>query len=144
MNLDNPIETPALPTEEELREMLAASERRVEEDFKGKRKVATLLLIVPALIFAVWIAVFLISYDAGHPPPKEMISLGAPPLPVNNANPDADPDVDRFLPARLRSSQNGKPAPQPAGKTIDKSDIEFATQLLNFSHAADAPQPKKK
>lgn len=115
--------------------MLAASERRVEEDLKSKRKVATLLLIVPALGFAAWVAFFLSRYEANNPLPKEKISLGAPAIPKVNLNPDGDPDLGHFLPSQAPT--------QPTGKTIDKSDIEFATRLLNFSHA-DAPQPKKK
>ena len=137
MNVENPSDSQAkhLPSEEELRALLADSERRVEEDFKSKRNVATMLLIVPALIFAAWIAFFLISYEESNPPPKEKISLGAPAVPKVNLNPDGDPDLGHFLPSQAPT--------QPTGKTLDKSDIEFATQLLNFSHA-DAPQPKKK
>jgi len=112
--------------------LLAASERRVEDDFKSKRKVATMLLIIPALIFAAWVAFFLISYETNNPPPKEKISLGAPVVPKINLNPDGDPDLGHFLPSQA-----------PAGKALDKSDVEFAARLLNFSHA-DAPQPKKK
>lgn len=137
MNVENPSDARVkdLPSEEELRELLAASERRVEEDFKSKRKVATMLLIIPAMIIAAWVAFFLISYETNNPPPKEKISLGAPVVPKVNLNPDGDPDLGHFLPSQA-------PA-QPTGKTLDKSDIEFATRLLNFSHA-DAPQPKKK
>ena len=137
MNEENPSDARVkdFPSERELREMLAASERRVEDDFKGKRKVATMLLIVPALIFAAWIAFFLISYEESNPPPKEKISLGAPAIPKVNLNPDGDPDLGHFLPSQA-------PA-QPTGTTIDTSDVEFATHLLTFSHA-DAPQPTKK
>ena len=150
MNLGNANNEPraprsALPSERELRDLLAASERRIEDDLKSKSRVVTIILGVPALLFIGWVTIFLIRYNPGPQSPQTEAVVAASALPAGAANPDGSPELDRFLPAQLRAARDGKPAPQPQGdrKLIDKGDIEFASWLLNYTHAGEKPQPKQ-
>lgn len=146
MNLEHPSKpaAPKILPDDELRDVLEAAERRKEADLRSKSRTASVILLVPALILAGWAAVFLVRYQAAAPPVAVKPAAVAPPQPLQDADREADAAFDSFRPKELRAHKPDKPEsnPQPAGKIIDKSDIEFATRLLNFGNAADSP-PKR-
>lgn len=110
---------PGFLTEDELRAELDAAERRKEEDLRKKSRIVSLVLCVPALLLLGAAAVFLLQYDAAAP----LADKKAAPAP---------------------RSETAAPVKAAPGKIVDKSDLEFATRLLNFGNAADGPPAKGK
>ncbi len=146
MNPENPSKpsTPGILRDDELRGVLEAAERRKEEDLRSKSRTASIILLVPTVILAVWAAVFLIKHQTDAPPVPEKPASATAPEPLHDANRETDAALDSFRPEYLRANQPTQPGqkPKPAGKIIDKSDIEFATELLNFGNAADSPHKR--
>lgn len=106
---------PNFLSDDELRAELEAAERRKEEDLKSKSRIVSLILCVPTLILLGAAGIFLLRYQTPSP---TIVKKPARTAPV-------------------------APAPPAQGKIIDKSDLEFATRLLNFGNAADAPPAKR-
>jgi cytoskeletal protein RodZ len=147
--IPNETSEPAGLTEDEMREILDAAERRKDAEWKSKSRVVSRLIIIPTLILVVWAAVFLIRYQPteSSAPPKtaspaasaESELLGKEDLAVFEAFRPKDPSK---TPAENPTS---KPPGSITigGKTLEKSDVEFISQLLHFSEAADKPEPKR-
>lgn len=146
MNLEKTSEptVPRVLPDDGLRDVLEAAERRKETDLRSKSRTASIIILVPGLILAGWAAVFLICYQTDTPPVLEKPAAVAPPQPLQGADREADAAFDSFRPVDLRVNQPAQPGqkPKPAGKIIDKGDIEFAAKLLNFGNAADPPPAK--
>lgn len=151
MSSEIPNETsePAGLTEDEMREILDAAERRKDDEWKSKSRVVSRLIIIPSLVLVVWAAVFLIRYQTTESP-----------VPPKTANPAASAENDLLAKEDLSAFEafrpkdpSKAPAENPnskppgsitiGGKTLEKSDVEFISQLLHFSEAADKPEPKR-
>ncbi|MEO8614844.1 MAG: hypothetical protein ABI600_06880 [Luteolibacter sp.] len=121
--------------------MLEAAENRKAAEWSRKGRKVTLVILIPTAALILWAAVFLIQYQAEHPtvetPPK--VVAAATPVPA-----EAPKDVaqyDAFLPKALRVV---KPAEthKDSGEIIDKGDIRFAMELLNYVQPPVKPEPK--
>ncbi len=122
--------------------LLADAEHRKETDRKSKSRMLTWVLAIPTVILIAWVAGFLIIYQppADKTPETQQVS----PTPEELTQRKDREEFDPFLPNAQRVNPPAKsPQPEPGGqKIIDKGDIDFAMQLLNFSHGPAAPKPK--
>ncbi len=146
MNTEKPSEpsTSGILSDDELRDVLEAAERRKEEDLRSKSRTVSIIVLVPLLILGGWAAIFLINQQTDAPPVPEKPAAATQPEPLHEANRETDATLDTFRPEFLRANQPAKPGqqPKPAGKTVDQDDIRFAVELLNFTNSAK-PSPSK-
>ena len=137
---DNSAREPVILSEEELRELLDESDRRKEEEIRSKGRIVSLVMGIPLLAIITWAVVFLATYRWNDKPADEVEA--APVAPTQSAREQQEMgEYDSFRPAAQRVNPPAE-TPGPSGKVIDKGDIDFAIQLLNFSHASD-PKPGK-
>ncbi|MEO7097876.1 MAG: hypothetical protein ABI162_00840 [Luteolibacter sp.] len=133
------------PSDDELREMLDAAERRKEADWSQKGRKISWIVLVPTGAAILWAVCFLIQYKANEKPEeiKQPVVL-APTAAETDAQNDMAP-FDLFKPESQHVGNTGKSAePQkPEWKMVDKGDIEFAMQLLNFVQPPASAKPKK-
>ena len=136
-----PSSSAAEPPEDELRKILEAAERRKAADWSRKSRATTWAIGIPTLVVIVWAGVFLLQYK---PEPTTAAAkpamVVAPPQQVQDTK-----DMAQFDSFRQKSERVVKPVEpeKPSGQIVDKGDIDFAVRLLNFSKAADQPEPKK-
>jgi hypothetical protein len=146
VNLENPGKppTPKILSDDELRDVLEAAERRKDEDLRSKSRTVSIILLVPTLILAGCAAMFLILNQADTPPVPEKPAAATAPNPLPVAKSETDATLDTFRPEYLRANQPAQPGqtPKPEGKVIDKDDIRFAVELLNFTTSAKPTPPK--
>ncbi len=128
-------------SDESLRELLEAAERRKADEWSNKGRKVTLVILIPTAALILWAAIFLIQYQADPPtvetPPKVAVAPTLLPVEV----PKDTAQYDAFLPKALRVV---KPAetPKTSGEIIDKGDIRFAMELLNYVQPPAKPEPK--
>lgn len=128
-------------SDESLRDLLEAAERRKADEWNNKGRKVTLVILIPTAALILWAAVFLIQYQTDHPAVETPTKVVAPPTPARS-EPKADiAQYDSFLPKGLRVI---KPAEthQDGGEIIDKGDIRFAMELLNYVQPPAKPEPK--
>ena len=122
--------------------LLEAAERRKEEDRKSKSHTLTLVLGIPTFLLIASAVGFLITYQppADKTPEVQQVS----PTPEELAQRKDREEFDPFLPKSQRVNPPAKTTQPESGehKVIDKGDIDFAMQLLNFSQGPATPKPK--
>jgi hypothetical protein len=136
-------------TDDEMREILDAAERRKDADWKSKSRMVSRIIMIPTVIFILWAAVFLIRYQPEQSPAPTKVAVPAA-SPQNELLAKEDlAAFDAFRPKdpSTKPSENATSKPPGSitigGKTLEKSDVEFISQLLHFSEAADKPEPKR-
>ena len=128
-----------------LHALLADAERRKETERKSKSHTLTLVLAIPSFAFLAWAAGFLLLYKPPHKP-KEYQPVSAAQTAQELAERQDAAEFDSFKPKSQRRNPP-KESDQPAkgsGNLVDKSDIEFAMQLLNFVQSPPKPKPPEK
>lgn len=129
------------PSECELREMLEEVDRRKAAELQRKSRVMPFVVGIPMIAFIVWGAsVYLENRSAPAPVASKSPESASVPSPVDDCRDIAE--LDHFRPKEknpLQSAQNL----QEAGKLVDKGDIEFAMQLLNYCRSPVPKEEKK-
>ena len=134
-------------SDEALCDELEAAERRKEADLKRKSRTVTVIMAAGAVVLGGWVVSVLIQNEASHPvsAAKPIVAVRPPELPAVRKG---EAEFDSFRPESQRVNQPAKSTenPPPPGKIIDTGDLDFAVQLLNFSHADEPrkPAPKEK
>ena len=126
------------PEDDELREMLEAAERRNEAALRQAGRKTTVLIAVPLLAALAWAAVFLVQYRS------EVVAADPVPAPPTREQVAQQEDMAAFDSFRPRSQRVGEPATPPpsGGRMIDKGDIEFARDLLDFVQPGASKIPR--
>ncbi len=122
--------------EPDLQQLLDESERRKEQEIKQTGSIFNLLVGIPIAVFALWAGIFLITYDATPITP----SVKPDPVATAGSNPE-DQDLaqyDLFRPEKDKIVKSANPA-ELGGRIVDKEDIHFAMELLNFMHQPSKP-----
>lgn len=132
----------AEPSEDELRRMLEAAERRRDVELSRNNRTITTILTVPTFAALVWAAWFLVQYQANEKPMAIKPVKSTPAAVVKSKDIE---DLDRFRPENMRAGTPGQPSllPKEGGQLVDKEDIAFAMQLLNFVQPPARKDEKK-
>lgn len=116
--------------------MLEEAERRREAELKAKNRTFLVFIGLPVMVLLIGAAAIAIKYQALPKPAVvravPMQSTEAPR--VQSVESSDAADLDSFRPKVMRS-ENPKPttpAPKQGWQMVDKGDISFAMQLLNF------------
>jgi hypothetical protein len=129
--------------EDDLHELLEAAERRKSTEIKQTGNLFSLIVGIPIAILMLWAAIFLLTYDQG---PVKTTEAPTQPLPTTEltAEQQENAQYDMFRDEKDRVVKtNVLGLKETSGQFIDKEDIRFAVELLNFSKAP-APKAKKK
>ena len=137
MNLENDSEF-RHRSDDRLGEILEESERRKEAEWKEKGRKTTLIVGIPMIVLILWAVVFLLKYQPANPPVVKNVPVAKQAAPTEAE----DPQFDAFRPKALRVGKQEGGAEKPSGPIIDKGDIEFAMQLLNYVQPPAKPEPK--
>ncbi len=130
------------PSEDELREILDAAERRKDAEWSQKGRKISLIVLIPSAAAILWAVCFLIQYKANEKP--EEIKPAGPTAEEVDAQKDME-QFDVFKPEFQRVGNSGKPAEvkKPEWKMVDKGDIHFAMELLNYLQPPVDAKPEK-
>ena len=128
-------------SDESLREILEAAERRREAEWKAKGRTTTFIVGIPLAALILWAVVFLIQYRMANPPVVET-KPAVVAVPVQAEDPENMAQFDSFRPNSERVVKQPEPAPG-SGQIIDQQDIHFAMELLNYVRPPAKPEPKK-
>lgn len=136
--LDKEDDSARISSDDELRSLLDAAERRRDDEILRKGKVVSWILIVPTLLVLGSAGIFLLTYDSENSP-----SPDKPALLPQVADENGMKELDPFRPNSQKSSL---PIPKTADGTpaVKNEDIEFALQLLNFSNGGVPQKVEKK
>lgn len=130
---------PTEPPEENLRSLLLEAERRNKAAYQGKSRALTIVFWVPVISILAWAAhVYRENQrNISSPQAKLIVSLQTP-------EPTDTSEFDNFRPEAVRVGNMAPhaPAAKQTGQLIDKEDIDFAMQLLNFMQAPARQEPK--
>lgn len=123
--------------EESLHELLEAAENRKSEELKQKSKWFSLVVYVPVVALLLWAAIFLITYDKAPATANAAESTSE-----LTPKPSGVPQFDIFRDEEDRAVKtNALGLKKTSGKLIDKGDIQFAIELLNFGRVPpDSPK----
>lgn len=134
------------PDVETLRQLLEESELR--KDARNKRIGGrfTLIVTVPILLLFAWAGIFLLQYDDSSPIGEKdpaVITPGSSAAPLTDEQKEmAQYDMFRDEKDRVVKT-NALGLEKTSDKIVDKEDIRFAMELLNFMHSPpDTPQEK--
>jgi len=136
------------PDFENLGQLLEDADRRKEERFKKTGGRFSLIVSIPILLLFAWAGIFLIQYNIENP------SVSAPakplaPAPVSPSTPLTSEQkemaqYDMFRDEKDRVVKtNILGLEKTSDKLIDKDDIHFAMELLNFMHRPPDPPADK-
>jgi hypothetical protein len=121
--------------------MLEETERRKEAELRGKSRVMSFVIGIPTLAFVVWGAgVYLENRSAPPPVASKAPASVAVPAQVDDCRDIAE--LDHFRPKAMQAGSPTSPTQNPNEfKMVDRDDIEFAMQLMNY---CQSPVPKEK
>lgn len=134
---------------EDLQQLLEEADRRKEVHIKKVGGRFTLIVCIPILLLFAWAGIFLIQYNIEKPtretaPAKPLALMpGSPSTPLTDEQREmAQYDMfrdekDRVVKTNLLGLE------KTSDKLIDKDDIHFAMELLNFMHRPANPPPAK-
>ena len=128
-------------SDESLRELLEAAEQRKADEWSNKGKKVTLVICIPIAALILWAAIFLIQYRADTTTVQTPPKVVAAPMPTTAEAPKDIAQYDAFLPKGLRVNKPAE-AHKDSGEIIDKGDIRFAMELLNYVQPPAKPEPK--
>lgn len=125
------------------------AERRKEMQISRLGGRVTLAIGIPIILLFIWAGIFLIQYRIENPPevraPAETTAPppGSPPLPLTAEQAEMA-QYDMFKDEKDRVVKtNVLGLEKSSDKLIDKEDIHFAMELLNFMHRpSDSKQEK--
>lgn len=116
--------------------MLEDAERRREAELKGNSRTFLIFIALPVIALLLGAAGLSIWYQAAARP---VVVLPAPKRPVEASRPPvvelkSTADLDFFRPKAMRVENPDQPeeSPKQGWQMVDKGDISFAMQLLNF------------
>ena len=119
------------PRGENVQDLVDAAERRREAEIKRVGGKFTLVVGIPIALLVLWAAVFLTTYDPGPSTPAEPAPLAT----TGELTPEQKDmaQYDMFLDEKDRVVKtNVLGLEKTSGQLIDKEDIHFAMELLNF------------
>lgn len=121
--------------------MLEASERRRKAEQGRNSRIFSAILIIPAIAVLSWAAWFFVHYEANEKP----VAIEPIKSPATVVDAQVIADLDQFRPESMRSGTPGQPSllPKEGGQLVDKEDIAFAMQLLNFVQPPAKKDEKK-
>jgi hypothetical protein len=141
MDQDEPASStqPSEPPEEDLRSLLLEAERRNKAAYQGKSRALTLVFWVPVISVLAWATYVYRENQRSFSAPQAMLIL-----PVETPEPTDTSEFDNFRPEAMRVGNKAPhaPAAKQTAQLIDKEDIDFAMQLLNFMQAPARREPK--
>lgn len=124
--------------EENLQELLDEAERRKNMQIKRLGGRVSMIVCIPIILLFGWAGIFLIQYNMENPPeatpaPKIAVTApGAAKIPLTDEQVDmAQYDMFRDEKDRVIKT-NILGLEKSSDKMIDKDDIHFAMELLNF------------
>jgi len=123
---------PTGPPEQDLRSLLLEAEHRNEAAYRGKSRALTLVFSIPIISVLIWATYVYRENQRNFSSPQVKRSI----LPESLGQTDTS-ELDSFRPEAMRVGNQKPHAPvaRPSGQLIDKEDIDFAMQLLNFMQA---------
>jgi hypothetical protein len=130
--------------EEDLRELLEASEKRKTTNIKRTAKSFSLIVGIPIAILVLWAALFLITYKPGPETSTQTeipATLASQLSPKEPQNPNSDMIQDEKNHVVKTNILGLK---ETSGKLVDKEDIHFAMELLNFVRTSEPAEKKEK
>lgn len=123
--------------------MLEEADRRKAAGMKQAGGKFTLVVAIVAGSLALWAAVFLIRHESENPseaPPEPTVAApGQGIAPLTDEEKEMA-QYDMFRPNGQRIVKTIEEAKE-SGRIIDKDDIHFAIELLNFMHRPADPKP---
>jgi hypothetical protein len=131
---------PTAPPEEDLRSLLLEAERRNKAAYQGKSRALTLVFWVPVISVLAWATyVYRENQKSFSAPQAKLI------VPVETPEPTDTSGFDSFRPEAMRvgNKEPHAPAAKQSGQWVDKEDIDFAMQLLNFMQVPARREPKE-
>ena len=146
MDSENEIHGATEP-EEDLHELLEAAERRKAAEMRRNAKSFRLIVGIPAGILLLWAAIFLITYDQGSQQAANDSDPATPaPTPAQRTTEQQlDAPHDMFRDPKDREVKtNILGLQETSGKLVDKEDIRFTMELMNFMQAPPPAEGKKK
>lgn len=131
------------PDLENLQQMLEEAELRKDAQIRKTGGRFTLAVGIPILILLAWAGVFLIRYNMENPPGEDAPAL-SPPTPASLTDEQKDmAQFDMFRDEKDRVVKtNALGLEKTSDKMIDKEDIHFAMELLNFMQSPPPTKPK--
>ncbi len=143
MKSENEIPEPSQP-EENLHELLAAAEIRKSTEIHKTGKNFSFVVGIPIAILVMWAAIFLLTYKPGpSTSPKTEIpaTLASQLSPKEHQNPNSDmtqDGKDHVVKTNILGLK------ETSGKLVDKEDIHFAMELLNYLQTSEPANKKEK
>ena len=135
------------PPEDELREILEAAERRKQGDWNQKSRKFSWIIGAPIAGALIWAGVFLMRYEPETPGPqgKPSVAVSQTQRVLSQKEQNELAEYDSFRPKSERVGKTENPGTPAAGsgKLIDKDDIRFGMELLNFLQRPAKAEPKK-
>lgn len=134
---------------ENLEQLLEDSERRKEAQIKKVSGRFTLIIGIPILLLVLWAGIFLIQYNIKNPPGEPAPPKPLATAPVSPSAPLTDEQMEMAQYDMFRDEKdkvvktNILGLKKTSDKLVDKEDIHFAMELLNFMHRPDNPPPAK-
>ncbi len=132
---------------EDLEQLLDEAERRKEMQNKKVGGRLTLIVVIPILILFAWAGIFLIQYNIENPEVSAPAQAAAVPTPISPGAPLTDEQKDMAQYDMFRDEKdkvvktNMLGLEKTSDKIVDKEDIHFAMELLNFMHRPANPPP---
>ena len=129
--------------------MLEEAERRKEARIKKVGGRVSLAVTIPILLLFLWAGIFLIQYNIKNPPEERAPEKPPTNAPVSANAPLTEEQVymaqyDMFRDEKDRVVKtNALGLETTSDKMIDRDDIHFAMELLNFMHRPADPPPAK-
>ncbi len=142
MDAENKIIGSSQP-EENLHELLEAAERRKITEIKQTSKNFSLIVGVPIVLLIAWASIFLLTYEQG---PVKKAEAPTPPAITNELTAEQTDNAkyDMFRNEKDRVVKtNALGLEETSGKLVDKEDIHFAMELLNFMKAPENEKQDK-
>jgi hypothetical protein len=130
-----------------LREMLEEAELRKDARIKKLGGRVGLAITIPILLLFLWAGIFLIRYNIENPPGERAPEKPPANTPVSATTPLTDEQKDMAQYDLFRDEKdrvvktNALGLETTSDKLIDKEDIHFAMELLNFMHRPADPPP---
>ena len=133
----------AEPELETLQQMLEEAELRKDAQIRKVGGRFSLAVGIPILALFAWGGIFLIRYNMENPPANDAPAQ-TPPTPASLTDEQKDmAQFDMFRDEKDRVVKtNALGLEKTSDKMIDKEDIHFAMELLNFMQGPPPPTPK--